>query len=218
MTYAQKVIAYMEALGYEIYRGQHELNIVYIEGADIDGTPNRDEADRWNDLGLLIAFDEAGEPEIVHRAVCTTEPGYAATMSAAARALGGVARVQLIQYPRCWQMGLHKGNPAHPALVQRAPMLVYRDKNRDGKRPGDPLMPASGINQHGTRHNFLARLVGTWSQGCLVRLNWDDHLHFITMLRTDPRFIADPNFFFTTSILDGGKVWRFEPPAPPVTV
>jgi hypothetical protein len=51
-----------------------------------------------------------------------------------------------------------------------------------------------------------------------VRLNWDDHLHFITMLRTDPRFIADPNFFFTTSILDGGKVWRFEPPAPPVTV
>jgi hypothetical protein len=211
MTYAQLIIAYMESLGYDIARGPHELNIVYVEGADLDGTPNADDADRFNDLGLLIEFDEAGQPQIVHRAVCTTEPGYAATMAQRARLLGGVARVQLTQYKSCWQMGFHKSNPAHPALVQRAPMLVHRDRNRDGKRPGDLLMPASGINQHGTRPGMLARLVGTWSEGCLVRLNWDDHLHFIGMLKTDPRYVQNPAFLFSAAILDGGKVWRYQP-------
>lgn len=209
MNYAQKVIAYMESRGYEIARGLNELNIAYVEGAELDGTPNTDEADRWNDLGLLIEFDEAGAPQIVHRAVCTTEPGYAATMAQRARLFGGVARVQLTQYRACWQMGFHKGNPAHPALVQRAPMLVHRDRNRDGKRTGDLLMSASGINQHGTRPGYLSRLVGTWSEGCLVRLNWDDHLHFITMLKTDPRYVADSTFLFSTVVLDGGKVWSF---------
>lgn len=209
MTYAQKVIAYMESLGYAIDRQPGEMNIVYVEGAELDGTPNADEGDRWNDLGLLISFDPDGVPQIVHRAVCTTEPGYAATMAQRARLLGGVARVQLTQYLRCWQMGYHKGNPAHPALVQRAPMLVHRDRNRDGKRPGDALMPASGINQHGTRPGYIARLIGTWSEGCLVRLNWDDHLHFIELVRSDPRFILDSGFLFSSAILDGGKVWQF---------
>jgi hypothetical protein len=199
----------MESLGYEVFRSAGELNIVYVEGAELDGTPNSDEADRWNDLGLLIAFNAEGVPEIVHRAVCTTEPGYAATMAQRARLLGGVARVQLSQYRACWQMGYHKGNPEHPALVQRAPMLVCRDRNRDGKRTGDALMPASGINQHGTRPGYLARLVGTWSEGCLVRLNWADHLDFIERLKTDPRYVADLTFLFSTAVLDGGKVWKF---------
>src|SRR5690606_26288907 len=127
---------------------------------DLDGMPNRDESDRWNDIGVLIRFNDAGQPEIIHAAVCTTEPGYMATMSVQALRLGGVARIQLTQYLECWQLGFHKGDPNHPALVQCAPVLVYRDRNRDMKRPGDLLLPATGINHHGTRPNYLARLVG----------------------------------------------------------
>lgn len=195
----------MEALGYEIYRNPGEINIVYVEGVNIDGVPNRDDLDHWNDLGLLIRF-ENGEPMIIHRAVCTTEPGRAATFAANALRLGGVARVQLTQYVEAWQMGFHKSNPKHPALVQRGDVLVCRDLNRDGKRTGDRIRPATGINQHGTRPGLISKIVGLWSEGCLVRLLWKEHLEFIDLVKTDPRYIADSKFLFTSTILDGGKV------------
>ena len=202
--YAKRVIAHMESLGYEIYRNPGEINIVYVEGVNLDGIPNKDEGDRFNDLCLLIRF-ENGDPVIIHRSVCTTEPGYAATIAASALKLGGVARVQLAQYKNCWQMGTHK-NSTHPALVQRSPMMVHRDLNKDGKRTKDKVLPAWGINQHGTKPNFLAKLVGMWSQGCLVRLHWKDHLEFIDLVKTDPRYVTNKSFLFTTSILDGSKI------------
>ena len=55
-------------------RGSGELNIVYVEGMNPDGTPNDDEANKWNDLRLLIKF-EGDEPRIVGRWAATTEPG-----------------------------------------------------------------------------------------------------------------------------------------------
>ena len=206
-SYAQKLVAYMTIQGYRLFRHPGEINIIYCEGANLDGTPNPDEQDRFNDLGLLLRFDDSGEPEIIHRAVCTTEPGTLATFSAQAMQLGGVARVQLTQYLNCWQLGFHKSNPAHPALVQCAPLLVHRDRNRDFKRPGDALMPAWGINHHGTRPGYFAKAVGMFSLGCSVRLHWKDHLEFIELLRTDPRYVAEPKFRFSAAYLDGGKVW-----------
>lgn len=202
-----KLVAYMKTKGYQLFQQPGEINIIYAEGANLDGTPNSDEQDRFNDLGLLLRFNDAGTPEIIHRAICTTEPGTLATFSTQARQLGGVARVQLTQYLNCWQLGFHKGNPAHPALVQCAPMLVHRDRNRDFKRIGDPLMPASGINHHGTRPGYVAKAVGMFSLGCSVRLHWEKHLEFISLLKTDPRYLVDSGFRFSASYLDGGKVW-----------
>jgi len=204
--YAQKLVAHMEQKGYQLFRQPGEINILYLEGAGLDGTPNSDEQDRFNDLGLLLRFNDAGMLEIIHRAVCTTEPGTLATFSAQAMQLGGVARVQLIQYLDCWQLGFHKSNPAHPALVQCAPMLVHRDRNRDFKRTGDALMPAWGINHHGTRPGYLAQAVGMFSLGCSVRLHWKDHLEFIELLRTDSRFLGNPGFRFSASYLDAAKL------------
>jgi hypothetical protein len=155
----------------------------------------------------LLRFTPSGAPEIIHRAVCTTEPGTLATFSAQALQLGGVARIQLTQYLHCWQLGFHKGDPKHPALVQCAPILVHRDRNRDFKRPGDPLLPARGINHHGTRPGFVARTVGMFSMGCTVRLHWQEHLEFIELLKSDPRYVADPKCRFSAAYLDGGKVW-----------
>lgn len=203
--YAKQVVAYMELMGYKLFRNPGEINIIYVEGADLDGKPNADEADRFNDLGLLLQFNSAGEPEIVHRAVCTTEPGAMATFSATAIKLGGVARVQLIQYLERWKIGYHK-KPDHPALVQCAPVLVCRDRNRDFKRTKDPIMPATGINHHGTRPDYVAKFVGMFSLGCSVRLHWDEHIEFIRLLKTDPRYLANPDFRFSATYLDGGKV------------
>lgn len=49
-------------------------------------------------------------------------------------------------------------------------MLVHRDRNRDFKRTGDALMPARGINYHGARPGYVAKVVGMFSLGRSVRL------------------------------------------------
>src|SRR6478752_3980819 len=60
---AHLVVAAMERKGYQVDRGPGEVNIVYVEGMNPDGTANADEANKWNDLRLLIRF-EGGEATV----------------------------------------------------------------------------------------------------------------------------------------------------------
>ncbi|MGI9161184.1 MAG: hypothetical protein ACR2K1_15665 [Saprospiraceae bacterium] len=191
----------MSAKGYTIARNPGEVNIVYLEGANEDGAPNADLIDGWNDRRMVIVFDAQKTPVIAHNAQATTEPGLAATNSARAQQRGGVARIPFGQFA-VWQMGFHK-EISHPALVQRRNLKVHRDANRDGKRTGDALDWAIGINQHSTRPTANPQRVGTWSEGCLVGRSWILHLEFIELCRRDPRYIENPMFFFPTTIIAG---------------
>lgn len=207
-TLAYKLVAYMESRGYEISRDPGTINIIYLEGANFDGTPNADRPDEWNDRRIVLAFDTAGQPGIVHNCQATTEPGLAATMSAAARRRGGCARIAIGQY-KAWCIGTHK-RTEHPALVQVMPLPVHRDYNRDSKRTGDRVHVGQfGINQHGTRPNIRPTQVGTWSEGCLVARYWVDHISFIELCRKDARYIADPLFIFSATVIDGDDFGRF---------
>lgn len=185
-----------------------ELNIVYMEGSNPDSTLNDDVFDGWNDVRLVFSINSDQMPVMQHKAVATTEPGRAGTFSAPAAARGGVARIAFGQYT-AWRMGHHnisKNGLHHPALVQdkKCPLPVHRDKNRDGKRTGDNVhLGVFGINQHSTRPGWRGTTVGTWSEGCLVSINWEEHLKFIALLKTDPRYMADNNFLFTTTIIAG---------------
>lgn len=207
MMLAEKIIAYMRAKKYRIAEGEGQVNIVYLEGANADGTPNADKLDGWNDRRMIIAFED-GKPKILLNAEATTEPGAAATYSQAARKRGGVARVQLTQYLSNFKVGFHKGK-THPALVQSGTILVHRDKNRDGLRTGDAVSKAFGINQHGTRPYWSGSTVGTWSEGCLVGRRWAEHLRFIAILKTDLRYLADNDFLFDTTIIDTSDFAKF---------
>jgi len=71
---AHLVVAAMERKGYQVDRGPGEVNIVYVEGMNPDGTANADEANKWNDLRLLIRF-EGGEPRIIGEWAATTGAG-----------------------------------------------------------------------------------------------------------------------------------------------
>ena len=71
---AHLVVAAMERKGYQVDCGPGEVNIVYVEGMNPDGTANADEANKWNDLRLLIRF-EGGAPRIIGEWAATTEPG-----------------------------------------------------------------------------------------------------------------------------------------------
>lgn len=207
MNLAESIINYMLARGDKVFTTPAKMNIVYLEGANLDGTENKDAPDRWNDLSLIITFNDEGIPKIISRAVCTTEPGIKPTHADRAKSLGGVARISLGQQT-AWKKGYHKGNLKHPALVQAAPVLVRRDRNQDYLRTGDPERIATGINQHGTAPGFLGGSVGMFSEGCLVRKFWGDHIEFMNMIDLDIDG-DEPDFLFTTAVYGADDFWRY---------
>lgn len=204
------IVSYLQFMRYRVDRGENVVNIVYFEGANEDLTPNKDAPDEWNDRGLIIKEAKPGEFTVSLNHQCTTEPGSAATSSAPAFRLGGVARI-VIGQQTAWKVGWHKAYTlsAHPALVQSAPVLVHRDGNRDGKRTGDAVAKAVGINQHGTKPGFMGNIVGLFSAGCLVRKNWAEHLAFMAEVEKDPRYVANNDFLFSTIVVDTDHYWKW---------
>lgn len=226
MTFIEKIVAYMRSSGYVLFEQPGELNVVYIEGVNADGSDNSDAWDRFNDRRIVFDFvpkpfsgDDGNElkiiytvnePRILHNSECTTEPGRAPTFSLAALRRGGIFRIAFGQYLECWKMGFHKGNPAHPALCQIKGSKIhgFRDRNRDGKRTGDKIDVGSGINQHSTRPGFAGLLVGFFSEGCLVARHWADHIRFIELMKTDVRYQADASFKFSATVIPGDAMNR----------
>ena len=205
------IVKYMTDNGQIVFKGQDELNIVYLEGIDFDFKLNKDEFNKWNDLRLVFKYVD-GCPELLFRQVCTTEPGKMSTFSLDARKRKGVARIAFGQYT-AWKMGFHKQSTNaknHPALVQCNPIPIYRDLNMDGKRIGDIIYTGLfGINQHGTKigyHDEIKSTVENWSEGCLVGKDWSKHIEFINLLKTDSRYVKDNNFIFSTSIIPADEL------------
>lgn len=214
--FTERILEYMALKGYEVARNPGEINIVYVEGCDRDGKPNDDKADLWNDLRCVIRFNEAGVPNMVLCEPATTEPGHAPTYSTAAQKRGGVARIAFGQF-RAWKCGFHKWNPDHPALIQCSNIPVHRDRDRNGKRTGDPVhIGLFGINQHGTSARYRGNLVGYFSEGCLVGKVWADHLMFMALCQADPRYRADAEFIFPTTIIAGDDLAKTCPIDAPV--
>jgi len=61
---AAAIVAAMQRKGYIIDTQPGEINIVYVEGLNEDGTVNDDAADKWNDLRVVIGF-EGDKPVIL---------------------------------------------------------------------------------------------------------------------------------------------------------
>lgn len=77
-----------------------------------------------------------------------------------------------------YKLGLHKGKEA---LVQAAPVEVYRDKNKDAKvdAAGPTEWGWFGINIHGASENAVSKFISRWSAGCTVIPNPMDYKLFI---------------------------------------
>lgn len=205
---ALRIVAHMKQNNMIVHDTPGHLNIVYLEGVSTDLTLNDNALDVWNDLSLLVDHTAEGVPRIVFSAAATTDPGRASTISTQAARLGGVARITLGQHV-AWRMGYHRfarSQKQHPALVQCSTVLVHRDANKDGKRIGDPISKAYGINQHSTNPHYKDGPVGSHSAGCLVRKLWADHLQFLQMLKQDPRQRQNTKFIWGTTILEGAPI------------
>ena len=196
---AHLVVAAMERKWYQVDRGPGELNIVYVEGMNPDGTPNADEANKWNDLRLVIRF-EGGVPKIVGEWPATTEPGRYWTENPMSPL--GAARIEFGQY-KSWQVGMHRNN--HEALVQTGgEVTVCRDLNKDGQRTGDKRQTGEfGINQH---WGYDLPEVEKASAGCLVGQSKDGHRQFMALVKSDPRYQANRKHVFAAAILPESEV------------
>jgi len=202
MKLAERIVRYMEAKKYSLARKEGEKNIIYVEGMDPDGTLNADTPNHFNDARLLLVFYD-GLPKIEGAWEATTEPGYYYTDNPMNP--NGAARIAFGQY-RAWQVGLHGYSYPHEALIQVAPVKVYRDCNRDMMRTGDAIDEGYfGINQHhgwGHPKNDIHKA----GAGCFVGRDPDEHFDFMDRVKSDPRYIADPNFIFPTTIIPGDKL------------
>lgn len=209
---AEKLVAYMQAKGFVIDRDPGQVNIVYLEGSNPDGSENPDAADGWNDRRIVLMFEVDGAPYLALNVAATTEPGTSATFDTQSKRNGGAFRIDFGQHLAAWRMGFHKSNRTHPALCQAVDCIPgRRDKNQDQKRTGDPKGCGRGVNQHGTTAGFRSPRVGNWSRGCMVGQYWADHLAFIEICRRDPRFVNDKGFLFSTTIIAGDDFARFRP-------
>lgn len=211
--FAGRIAAYMALRGWFFARLPGFLTIVYVEGVNVDGRPNRDLRDKWNDRRLVLRRDAAGVPRIVHSAQATTEPGDAATVRT--KIEDGVARIAFGQY-KSWHVGDHHPDAdpprRHEALTQRRPVTVFRDKNRDALRTRDKTFTGVfGINQHsGLDHS--SGTVGMASAGCLVARKDADHKAFMKLVKTDPRYLrASRGYMFMTAVIDGSDLARKVP-------
>lgn len=202
--FASRIVKYMQLRNYWIARLPNFLNIVYVEGANADGTPNDDRRNHFNDRRILLAI-ENGRPVLKMNVLGTSEPGdhY---MNNPLPGTGAVARIAFGQY-KAWRVGKHHPGKRgeHEALVQVDTITVHRDFDRNGMRTGDRLDVGAGfyINQH-SGYDAPANNIGRSSAGCLVSRTTADHREFMRLVKTDPRYRKASNGYkFMTAVLPG---------------
>ena len=171
------------------------LNIVYVEGINPDGDLERVNRPKYFDsVKMPDPHRRWGHPEMAGILEATTEPSRFWTENPMND--GGAARVAFGQY-KSWAMGDYHGDNA---LIQAADITIYRDPQKLYKRYGPTSTGEFGIHHH-HGYNYPKNDEGRSSAGCLVgRLN-DGHEEFMSLVRTDARYKANPNYKFLATIL-----------------
>lgn len=204
--FASRMVRYLQAKKFFVARLPGFLTIVYVEGSDKNGRHNADTFNVFNDRRTVFHFDKSGRPVMDLNSLCTTEPGRFFTKNPLNKE--GAARIAFGQY-KAWSIGTHHPELSpprkHEALVQVGKITIFRDKNKDGIRPGDKQFTVgsgAGINQH-SGLNQSAADIGKMSAGCLVGQNDAEHKKFMKVLRGDPRFVANNGYRFMTAVIAG---------------
>ncbi|BAY17169.1 peptidoglycan binding domain-containing protein [Anabaenopsis circularis NIES-21] len=201
---ASKIVKYMLAQNYQVFTGAKEYNIVYVEGIDGDWNLNSDTPNAFNDRRIVIEVVN-GTPKIVDHWQATTEPGRYYTLNPMNP--GGAARIKFGQY-KAWAVGLHGNAERHEALVQVAPITVYRDFNKDYQRTGDKLDTGLFyVNQH-WGYDAPSNDIKNASAGCLVGRMRQGHREFMSIIKQDRRYVANNDYVFYTTVIPGDDLLK----------
>jgi hypothetical protein len=199
--FAGRLVAAAQQAGYWLCRHPDCVNILYVEGMDSEGTPNSNAPNEFNDVRVLLRINRAGNPDIAGCWDATSEPGryYVLVNKLDPR---GAARIAFGQY-KAWAVGTHMaGRPsAHEALVQTAAIRVFRDLNADFVRTGDKEFEGVfGVNQH-WGYDLPKSDVGRASAGCLVGRTKAGHREFMSLCKSDARYLVSNGYRFMTGVL-----------------
>jgi hypothetical protein len=145
---------------------------------------------------LLVMYREE-ELMVSHRWQVTTDPGKYWLMNPMNPK--GTAVLVPEQYRGTWQLGKHQGK--YEALVQRKPVKVYRDNNRDDIINYNNITTLVdegyfGINVHRSNPYDQSYVVNKWSAGCQVFKKVDDFNAFMDLCR-DSAKVYGPKFTYT---------------------
>lgn len=197
-----RIVRAMLRKSYKVFTQPGEVNIVYVEGMNLDGTPNSNKPNQFNDIRTVFTFSPDGLPILLGKWEATTEPGKYYTENPLQP--GGAARITLGQQSS-WQVGMHRGD--HEALIQTGgPVTITRDLNEDYKRIGDKVQTGwYGINQHWGYDYPVDDIKGS-SAGCLVGRTKGGHREFMALVKRDPHYRDDNNFVYTTTVLASQEV------------
>jgi peptidoglycan hydrolase-like protein with peptidoglycan-binding domain len=196
-----RVVAYMQKKNYFICRHPDCKNIVYVEGVDADGSLDPQTPNAFEDLRVVFSIGPDGKP-LIQPWIATTAPGKPYTLNPMNPK--GAARIAPGQY-KSWAVGTHvgpSGNDPHEALIQCAPIDIYRDSKKDFKREGPTFTGIFGIDQH-WGYDQPKDDVGMASAGCLVGEKRDGHRAFMAVIKSDARFRANNGYKFMTAVIPG---------------
>ncbi len=206
---ASRIIKYMQLKKYIVFTEPKHYNIVYIEGMNPDGTLNDDKPNVFNDLRMVIEFQN-GLPKIVGMWEATTEPGSKYTYNPMNPK--GAARIQFGQYTS-WSVGYHGTATRHEALVQVRNITVCRDFDQNFSRAGDELdIGLFAVNQH-WGYDYPKNDVAGASAGCLVGRSTDGHREFMRIIKQDKRYQLNNDFVFTSCVIPGDDLNKKFPPS-----
>jgi len=205
-TLAGRLVGALLAKNFWVCRHPEAANIIYVEGMDVDGKRNPNVPNEFNDARFAVRLSRAGNPMLAGAWEATTEPGKLFTVGPDTNP-EGAARIAFGQY-KAWSVGIHRkgSKTAHEALVQTAPIDIFRDLNRDFSRAGDRKFTGMfGINQHAGL-DVPKTDIRKASAGCLVGRTTTGHREFMKLCKADPRFASNNGYRFVTTVLPAADV------------
>lgn len=167
-----KVLDAYKRLDYPLFvNGDFNINIFGIRD-------NENVEDSFNDL-ICLLYKVNGK-WVLKKYQATTDPGIYYRKNLLNT--NGTAILQDGYYRSSWQLGLHHGK--YTALVQRKPVKLWRDSNKDGilDRKGKTYTELAGINIHHASSNGTSVTIGKYSAGCQVIASITDWNEFIDIV------------------------------------
>lgn len=170
-----EIIDVMKSKGYTVYDNPagFDLNIVGVRSAG-------QSANKFDDTAIV--FYKQHDEWIYNFFNITTDPGLYWLLNPMTDL--GTAILKEGQYKGAWKLGLHRGK--YQALVQRKPVTVIRDYNKDGKIDYDSGVEETGlfgINIHRSSAFGESIQVDKWSAGCQVFSDIFQYNMFISLCK-----------------------------------
>lgn len=165
----------MQDNNYLLYTRPHELNIVGLRS-------NSTESNRFDDE-IHVFYKEGNGGWAYHIFPATTDPGTFWLNNPSYPT--GTAILHQGQFQDAYEIGLHRGQ--YSALVQRKPVTVIRDYDRDALLDfsnGVKQTGLFGINIHRADSSGTTKYINKYSAGCQVFQDAGDFVHFMTLCET----------------------------------